>query len=351
MLLYIHVPFCDSKCFYCSFNSYVDKLYLKERYTDALLEQFVFDKDRFGLEKKGVETLFIGGGTPSTLPIKLYEKIFKKISPFFDGGIEITIEANPNSATKEWLEGVKNLGVNRVSFGVQSFDEKKLRYLGRNHSSKMAIDAVESAYKIGFKNISIDLIHDCVIEDKNMLKSDLYIASKLPINHISSYSLTIEKGTKFYKIRERSKENEEEQKWFYKQIISLGFPRYEVSNFGRYKCKHNLGYWEHKDYIGLGSGAVGFLKNRRFYPEKNVEKYIQNPTYFKSEELSKEELKEEKLFLGLRSIVGFEQSILNSKEIKKLDILIDEKIVIKKDGRVFNRNFMISDEIALFILN
>ncbi len=351
MLLYIHVPFCDSKCFYCSFNSYVDKLYLRDSYTDALLKQFEFEKKRFGLKNKDIETLFIGGGTPSTLPIRLYEKIFKNISPFFGDNIEVTIEANPNSVSKEWLKALKDFGINRVSFGVQSFNDKKLKYLGRNHSSKIAIQAIESAFEAGFENISIDLIHDCAIEDRDMLKSDLDTASKLPINHISSYSLTIEKGTKFYKIKERSKDNEEEQKWFYEQIVSLGFPRYEVSNFGKYQCKHNLGYWSHKEYIGLGSGAVGFLKSSRFYPEKSVEKYIQNPTSFQSEKLSKYELKEEKIFLGLRSIVGFEKSILNEKELEKLQTLLDEKIVIKKADRIFNRNFMISDEIALFILN
>jgi len=350
LLLYLHIPFCDSKCFYCSFNSYTNKFDFRENYIQAVIKQLDYEVQRYGLKGKTLQSLFIGGGTPSTIKPKLYEPFFKKISPYMDENTEITTEANPNSATKEWIKGLKSLGVNRISFGVQSFDDEKLKYLGRNHTSKSAVQAVENAHKVGFENISIDLIHDCPIDSKKGLQKDINIAKNLPINHISSYSLSIEKGTKFYEIKEKSKENIKEQILFYEQIEQAGFPRYEVSNFGTYICKHNVGYWKHKDYIGIGAGAVGFQKDKRFYPHKNIESYISNPIFFDEENLSKYELKEEKIFLGLRSIVGFDMEILNEKERLNAEILIKEKKIIQKDGKIYNLDYLLSDEIALFIL-
>ena len=351
MLLYLHIPFCDSKCFYCSFNSYVDKFEYKKNYMQAIIKQFEYEAKKFDLKKNSLKTVFIGGGTPSTVSPELYAPFFEKISKYFDEEIEITTEANPNSASSGWIKGMKEVGINRVSFGVQSFDDNKLKYLGRNHSSKSAVKAIENAYNLGIKNISLDIIHDTKIDNKKLLKNDIDIAKKLPINHISSYSLSIEKDTKFYNIKETSKDNTNEQIWFYEEIEHVGFPRYEVSNFGRYICKHNVGYWKHKDYIGIGAGAVGFKKDKRFYPHRNIEKYISNPIYQDIENISKIELKEEKIFLGLRSFVGFDKKILNEKEISRVDILIKEKKVTEKNSKIYNFDYLLSDEIALFILD
>ena len=317
----------------------------------SVVKQFEHEAKRFNLEKNSLKTVFIGGGTPSTVSPELYIPFFKKISKYFDKDIEITTEANPNSASLSWIKEMKEFGINRVSFGVQSFDDDKLQYLGRNHTAKSAIKAIEYAYLAGIKNISIDLIHDTKIESKKLLENDIKTAKKLPINHISSYALTIEKGTKFYDTNVKAKENTPDMIWFYEEIEKDGFPRYEVSNFGKYICRHNVGYWEHKDYIGIGAGAVGFKKNERFYPYRNIGKYIQNPIFFDSEKLSKEELKEEKIFLGLRSIVGFDKKILSKKESLKVDILIKEKKVTEKNGKIYNLDYLLSDEIALFILD
>ena len=138
MLLYIHIPFCDSKCFYCAFNSYVDKFHLKEQYMSALKIQIEYELKRFKAKKNSIETIFIGGGTPSTVEPKLYSSIFELLSPYLQKDIEITSEANPNSATYEWLEGMYQLGVNRISFGVQSFNKTKLKLLNRAHTSEEA---------------------------------------------------------------------------------------------------------------------------------------------------------------------------------------------------------------------
>ena len=348
MLLYIHIPFCDSKCSYCAFNSYVDKFHLKEKYMRALEVQLDFELKRFKATKKSIKTIFIGGGTPSTVEPQLYKNIFNTLKPFLDDNIEITSEANPNSATKKWLSGMFELGVNRISFGVQSFDTNKLKLLNRSHSKEDAIDSINNAKEIGFQNLSLDLIYATLGDSKELLQNDLKEAFKLPINHLSAYALTIEEGTVFESKPHMSKETLTLTKWFFTQIKQK-FEQYEISNFGSYKSKHNLGYWKYEDYIGLGSGAVGKLDLKRFYPDTNLEKYIQNPLNIRVENLSEEDKKIEQLFLGLRSSVGIDKNILNKSELKNTLILVKEKKLILLDGTFYNTNYLLADEIALFI--
>ncbi len=310
---------------------------------DALLKQIDFEFKRFNVKKNSIESVFIGGGTPSTINPSLYEKLFLKIAPFLKKNIEITIEANPNSAKKEWLAGIKDLGVNRISFGVQSFNDDKLKFLGRAHNSQEAIKAVEDAFEIGIENISIDIIYDTKIDTKSLLKKDLDLAQKLPINHISAYSLTIEENT-FFENKD-VKKDDENIGYFIKDNIK--FPQYEVSNFGNFQSYHNKGYWQLKDYIGIGCGAVGFLKNERFYPNKDLYSYIKNPIYHTKEKLNENDLRIEKIFLGLRSIIGVEKELLDEKKIK---ILIEENKIYEKNNKIYNKNFFLADEIALFLI-
>lgn len=167
----------------------------------ALCRQLTFELKRFSVAPKAIESLFIGGGTPSTVAPKLYEKLFEVLTPYLDENIEITSEANPNSATYEWLLSMRKLGVNRISFGVQSFDDAKLKLLNRAHTSTQAKDALLNAKKAGFENISLDLIYATLGDTKELLENDLEIAFLLPINHLSAYALTIEEGTPFEKSR------------------------------------------------------------------------------------------------------------------------------------------------------
>ncbi len=350
MLLYIHIPFCDSKCFYCSFNSYANLQDKIADYMRALYTQLEWDLNRFNIKKGEIETIFFGGGTPSCVEPKFYEKIFEILTPYMQKNIEITSEANPNSANLEWLKDMKNLGVNRISFGVQSFNDKKLQALNRAHSAKEAIQAVENAAKTGIKNISIDIIYDFYLDSKELLKNDLQIASKLPINHLSSYELTIERGTNFSKNPSVKKESEELGYFFREEVQSLGLIQYEVSNYGKYKSLHNLGYWQHKNYLGVGAGAVGFINNTRYYPHANVEKYIQNPKFAKTENLSPNDLLTEKIFLGLRSCVGVKKSILTDKMQTQADILLKENKLCFQNGAYYNKEYFLSDELALFIM-
>lgn len=349
MLLYIHIPFCDSKCSYCAFNSYVDKFHLKQQYMRALEVQLESELKRFNANKNSIETLFIGGGTPSTVEPELYRPLFALLKPYLKENIEITSEANPNSASYEWLSGMWELGVNRISFGVQSFNRDKLKILNRAHSAKEAIEAIKSAAKIGYKNLSLDLIYATLGDTKELLEHDIKTAFSLPINHISAYALTIEEGTVFESKPQMSSETLELTTWIFDEISRHGFNQYEISNFGTYQSKHNLGYWQYKDYIGLGSGAVGKVGLKRFYPNPNVETYIKNPLDIRVEELDAEDKKIEQVFLGLRSCVGVSRTILNDEELKKAQLLVQEEKLHYKNETFYNDEYLLADEITLFI--
>ena len=350
MNFYLHIPFCEKKCNYCAFTS------LKKRderaYFEALKKDICFHLAKFGIQK--IETLFIGGGTPSCVEAGLYEEIFKILSPYFKKNTEISCEANPNSASFEWLLQMKNLGVNRISFGIQSFDEKKLKFLGRIHNKKIALKALENAYKAGFDNINLDLIYDTKFDNKKMLEFELLNLEKIKplITHLSAYSLSIEPKTAFKKNENFKKNSATLAKFFIKNLKDLGFFQYEISNFYKEKskiCKHNLAYWQGKNYLACGLSGVGFYKNKRFYTKNNLKAYLQDPCFREVENLSFENLNLEHLFLGLRSIVGINDKRLNDEQRQKISLLVKEKKLKQKHGWYFNENFLLSDELVLFI--
>ena len=320
----------------------------------ALYKQLSFELERFdakkGSQKNSIETLFIGGGTPSTVDPELYAPIFTLLKPYLQHDAEITTEANPNSATKEWLKGMKNLGVNRVSFGVQSFNADKLKALNRAHNPQQAKDAILHAHDLGIKHLSLDLIYNYQGDTKKLLLHDIKTAFSLPIDHISAYELTIEDGTKFSATPEVRQENENLAFYVTEQIEQRGFKSYEISNFGTYQSEHNKGYWQIKDYIGVGAGAVGFLKNRRFYPSSDIEAYITNPLAITEEVLTADELLTERVLLGLRSSIGVEKALLSEEMLKKAEFLCKEKKLMSSDTHYHNENFFLSDELALYIL-
>ena len=317
---------------------------------DALYLQLEHELQRFDTQPKSISSIFIGGGTPSTVEPELYEKLFSRLQEFLKDDIEITTEANPNSASTLWLKGMKKLGCTRVSFGVQSFNDTKLKFLGREHSSSQAVQAVKDAYDIGFEHVSLDLIYATKMDTKEILQNDLDIAFSLPIDHISAYALTIEENTLFHSHPEVAKEKLELSTFFINTIKAKGFEQYEISNFGNYRCKHNIGYWQLQDYMGVGSGAVGMLQDKRLYPTTDIEAYIKNPLEIKIERLSEEDINTEKVLLGLRSCVGIDEETLSSSEQKQLDILLHEKKVSRIKNKIYNPDFLLSDEIALFIL-
>jgi oxygen-independent coproporphyrinogen-3 oxidase len=317
---------------------------------DALLQQLEFELTRFDAIKESIETMFIGGGPPSTVSPELYKPIFKLLEPYLAVDAEITTEANPNSATKNWLEGMKELGVNRISFGVQSFSETKLKELNRAHTPQMAKDAIYTANKLGFKHISLDLIYNYKGDSKELLQNDINTAFSLPIDHISAYELTIEDGTKFSQTPEARQENESLAFYVTDQIEKRGFKSYEISNFGTYQSRHNKGYWKLENYIGAGAGAVGFLNDTRYYPQTDIDLYISSPLHINEEVLSEEEILTEKIFLGLRSCIGIEKSALKEDMLKNANFLCEEKKLICTETHFYNENYFLSDELALYIL-
>ena len=349
MLLYIHIPFCDSKCAYCAFNSYVDKFHLKAHYMEALHTQLLFELKRFTAKRGSIESVFIGGGTPSTIPPKLYEKVFASLDPYLKKDAEITTEANPNSATKEWLLGMKMLGVNRVSFGVQSFDDAKLKLLNRAHSAKQAIQAVCNAHNLGITNLSLDLIYGVAGDTQTLLLKDIQSAFSLPINHLSAYALTIEDATPFAQKPHIAHEHLETTRWLFEQIKNRGFTQYEISNFGTYRSKHNLGYWHYKDYMGVGAGAVGKLGDVRLYPHKEIERYIADPLQTATEQLSPEDQITEKLFLGFRSVAGVAKSLLTQAQQSRCELLVAEGKLTRTQTHCYNKDYLLADEVSLFV--
>lgn len=353
MLLYIHIPFCDSKCHYCAFNSYVSLHHLRDSYVEALLKQLRYELNNINIDE--LKTVFIGGGTPSTLAFKHYEKIFAVLKPYINDVEEITIEANPNSATLHWLKDMYSLGINRISFGVQSFNDEKLDFLGRNHNSKMAIEVIINAKDVGFEHINCDIIYDTRIDNKELLKKDIKIIATLPIDHISAYSLIIEEGTKFFIKSNVRVENIDMTNELFDMFLRLGFIQYEISNFAKNKearSKHNIGYWQHKEYIGIGAGAVGCKNNKRVYVKKDINRYINSPLeYDEIEVLTKEDIKTEKVLLGFRSIVGVSKDILNTSELNKANNLEEEGKITFKNNKYYAVDYMLADELSLYILD
>jgi oxygen-independent coproporphyrinogen-3 oxidase len=322
---------------------------------NALKKQLKNDLENYvNKHNKKIETVFIGGGTPSTIKAFEYEEIFEMIKPYLEEFAEITTEANPNSASYEWLESMKNLGVNRVSFGVQSFDNDKLKFLGRAHNSNSAIKAIQNAKEIGFKGINCDIIYGVQNDTMESLKKDFDTAFSLPITHLSAYSLTIEEGTKFFDRSSVKIDDEELSYEIFDYINKNGFHQYEISNFAKNKeseSKHNYGYWQHKEYLGVGAGAVGYINQERHYPSKSIEEYINNPLFFDVEKIDLDDVKTEKILLGFRSLNGVEISLFNEEEMKKIDDLIQYNKIYIENNRVFNKNFLLSDELALYILD
>jgi len=351
MLAYIHIPYCDSKCHYCAFNSYVGHFDTRATYMKALHRQLAHELERFSVEAGNLETLFIGGGTPSTVPPELYAPIFALLTPYLAEDAEITAEANPNSATAAWLGGMHDLGVNRISFGVQSFDADKLKRLGRAHSPEQAEAAIRTAHAIGIPHLSLDLIYNVTGDTPAQMRRDIERAFALPIDHLSAYELTIEDNTPFAATPQMRQSDDDLAFFVAREITRRGFDHYEISNFGRYRSRHNLGYWQLLPYIGAGAGAVGFDGHRRYYPPTDINTYITDPLAARTEHLSRHDLQTERIFLGLRSRVGIARKTLSSTQEQRAQTLVQEKRLDLKGDRYINPNLFIADEMALYIMS
>ncbi|MCX5678656.1 MAG: radical SAM family heme chaperone HemW [Candidatus Omnitrophica bacterium] len=276
--LYIHIPFCKRKCFYCDFYSEIYDRELSAAYIDVIINQIEELPQAFS-------TIYIGGGTPSALEPELLERLLKALKPKFAGASpEFTVEANPESLDDHRIKVLLDSGVTRLSIGVQSFDDRKLKKLGRLHNAEKAREAVYLAAKRGFSNISIDLIFGVWGEASENWKSEIEEAVKLPVSHISCYSLTYEKGTPLFKaILDKSIAPIEDDlsSAMYETAMELlavrGFKQYEISNFAKdegFRCRHNLNYWENNPYVGLGASAVSYMDGVRAKNVSSIREYI-----------------------------------------------------------------------------
>lgn len=311
--VYIHIPFCREKCYYCSFVSF-DNLKLKDEYLSALNRQI--NKEYKG-EK--VETLYFGGGTPSLLDIDEFENLLS----LFDlkDGAEITAEVNPDSVTSDYLLGLRKFGIDRLSIGAQTFDDDLLTLIGRKHNAEQIELAVNNAKEAGFSNISLDLIYGLPKQTLLGFVNDLKKAVSLDIQHISLYGLKIEKGCYFYKhLPCHLPPDLDMQADMYLGAVEIlkqnGFEHYEISNFTKsgFESKHNLNYWKNNTYYGFGCAASGYIDGLRYTNEPNLNQYIKNPfRKIAVNKLSKKEILEEEIFLGFRKIAGINIKEINNK--------------------------------------
>ncbi len=316
--LYIHVPFCSSKCNYCDFNSYAGKINLAESYFKSMKKEIELYKAE--MKDYLIDTIFIGGGTPSVVNDRYIYEILENCRTEYSisDNCEISIESNPGTLSIEKLKTYKNAGINRISMGLQAYQDKLLKYLGRCHSNKDFTESVENAKKSGFENINADVIFGIPGQTLDDWKETLGYLVSLGINHISAYSLKIEEGTKFGSMEEEGKliqvEDELDREMYHYAVDFLnenGFKQYEISNFARegYECKHNLTYWKCTDYLGLGTGAHSCLKDTRFSNKEAIEGYIEllkcgeKPVYEKFT-LDITDKMSEYMFLGLRLTDG-----------------------------------------------
>ena len=330
--IYMHIPFCKRKCNYCAFVSFTNIETFEEQYVDALCEEINSFK-----EQKTIKTIYFGGGTPNLLSIKSVEKIFSTISESFaiEQDAEITMEFNPKLSDINYFKEIKNIGINRISLGVQSFQEDILKTLNRIHTKQEALLTIDNIQKAGFTNFSIDLMYGIFGQNIRMLKNDLEIIKTLSIPHISTYGLKIEKNTPFAKFNKTTLPDEDACADMYlliaDELEKQGFIHYEISNFAKpnFQSRHNSTYWKNEEYYGFGVGAHGYLNKIRYEKPIIIQDYLQNPMSFKvTSSNSFKDILEEKIFLGLRLKEG-----INLDELKNefsFDLLKERKCEIKK---------------------
>ncbi|MCK9210705.1 MAG: radical SAM family heme chaperone HemW [Ignavibacteriaceae bacterium] len=338
--IYIHIPFCDHKCIYCDFYSIIthDSIQI---YLDALKKEIEYFASNFSSGRK-FTTIFFGGGTPSLLAPHQIEEIILHLKNNFTvtDDSEITLETNPGTVDGNKLKEFLKAGINRISIGIQTFDDQELKFLTRIHNKKTAIETVWFAKEAGFKNISVDLIFNLPKQTKEKWLLNLQTAIELPITHLSAYSLILERGTILNKLVLDKKvvlQDEDYDAELYELTIDFltrnNFIQYEVSNFALngFECKHNLAYWQYKDYLGFGTSAHSFVNGRRWWNYSPLNFYIDSVmkkgnAVIGEEVLSEQQRREEFIMLALRS------NGLNTDEFDKIfgvDWLEQRKVLIE----------------------
>lgn len=363
--LYLHIPFCLHKCPYCDFNTYAVSRIPEDDYVSALLSELDRASSDERWSGRQLHSIYFGGGTPSLFRVSSIEKIIQSACSLFELNplAEVTLEANPGAIDYDYLRGLRQVGVNRLSLGAQSFHLDTLKVLGRLHEPAQVSLAVENAHQVGITDINIDLIHGVPGQNVSMVERDIESALRLAPTHISAYGLTIEKGTPFFNAVRGGKLVLPAEAILVEMfervnssLVDAGFIHYEVSNFARFGkfARHNLSYWEGKDYLGLGAGAHSFCRSKK-EPYSGVRwsnfalpnRYMEEARSTGSavawrDELGREDLIFEFFFLGLRKRDGV--SLSEFRRIFGLSvqeayphtypILLDQQFLIESQGRV-----------------
>ena len=356
--IYIHIPFCKQKCYYCDFVSFSNK----EEYIEKYVETVKREIDSYDLSNYNITTIYIGGGTPSRIPSEKIQEILEKIKQKISENqtrwedIEITIELNPGTVDEEKIKKYKEIGINRLSIGLQSTNNKLLKEIGRIHTFEDFKNTYNLVKKVGFENINVDLMIGLPNQTISDVKESLNEIIKLNPTHVSVYSLIVEENTKMEQLINNKElqlpdeELERQMYWYVKNILELnGYNHYEISNFAKKEkeSKHNLNCWEQKEYIGLGLAAYSYLNGIRYGNTSDIEKYINVQDFFDISELEKsgirivdevqslEDKRKEYMLLGLRKIDGVSIKKFKEKFVenpiflfrKELEKLVNEKLI------------------------
>lgn len=323
---YIHIPFCEHICYYCDFN----KVFLEgqpvDEYIEALLKEARLALRQNPVEK--METLYVGGGTPTSLTASQLERLLsglREILPYYNG--EFTVEANPGDLTADKLDVMKNYGVNRLSMGVQTFDDRLLKKIGRKHTAQDVYDTIQLLEEKDFSNVTIDLIYALPGQSLESFRDTVTRALALDLPHYALYSLILENQTMFMNWVRRGKmhlpEQELEAQMYAETIGAMekaGRKQYEISNFAKpgFESQHNLVYWNNQNYFGLGAGASGYLGNRRYKNRGPIQHYLKSLKndqlpVLEEEILTQKAQIEEEMFLGLRKILGVDKTVFENR--------------------------------------
>ena len=371
--LYIHIPFCDHKCIYCDFYSIItsDNITL---FFNSLTKEIEYFSKLYSVDRK-FSSIFFGGGTPSLMQPEYIADIINHLKKYFlvNTDAEITMETNPGTVDKAKLKSFKDAGINRISIGIQSFDEEELKFLTRIHDKQTAIQTVNNAADVGFENISIDLIFNLPNQTKEKWIENLNTAIALPIKHISTYSLILEHGTILNKMvldKKVTMQDEDYDADLYETtidfLLSNGFYQYEVSNFTKpgFECMHNNAYWRYREYLSFGTSSHSFVDGKRWWNYSSLKKYISeielnNHAIMNSEIISKEQMHEEYVMLAMRSSgldLGDYRKKFSDAWIKKnysyFELLKNEHHITINDNwiKLTSKGYAVCDEILKNIL-
>lgn len=376
--IYLHIPFCKQACSYCDFY-FVTRTQMRPDFVRALISEIRSWRDTAVAESE-IETVYLGGGTPSQLSLQELEEIFRALRETFQiRGDEVTMELNPDDVNRMYLQGLKRLGVNRASMGVQSFDEERLQFMNRAHTTSEAHKALDLLASEGFASYTVDLIYGCPGQTEKELHEDLSQLLQYSPPHLSAYALTIEPRTRLGKQLElgRLKPAEDEQVAAQMQLITdrlqeVGIQRYEVSNFSRPGCEalHNRRYWDHSGYLGLGPSAHSFWWDgdgaRRWVNSADLNRYIRSwsggsrKVSEEPEWLDNLQLAEERLMLGLRTVQGVSirelenryHYLLQPGQVEWIEKMEMEGLLKQKEDRVrlTDRGIAIADHLVLELI-